>query len=131
MPFLGMTAMPGVEHEPGRGFFVNYAAATIIVMLMTAVGGLFLSDHSLIMREEDRLDEMKLRLVDGTQVARIVDHLEVMEDHFKRLEDHLSHLDKVEEDGSKERNELRYRINRLDDILHPQPGNPTRDGAHP
>jgi hypothetical protein len=113
-----------------QGFYISYAAAGIIIPVLSILVGLAFSDHGAIARLDDKLEYLNGRVVDGTVVARLVDHDANIVERIKIVDDRLKSLETFAGASTNDRASLHFEINSLREYLKYQGKTPPEPPQH-
>jgi hypothetical protein len=112
------------------GFFISYAAAGVLFPLAVVTLGLAIADHTAIGHLDDKLEFLSSRVIDGTVVARLVDHDVLMADRLRVVDDRLKTLETFAGSSTQDRAALHFELSSLRDYLKYMGRNPPDGTEH-
>jgi hypothetical protein len=118
-------------HVRSSGFFISFAAAGILVPVMIVILGLAMADHSAIGHLDDKMEYLNSRVVDGTVVARLVDHDANIIDRLKGIDERLHNLEVFASSSTQDRAAIHFELNAWREWLRYQGKDPPRGIGNP
>src|SRR4051812_47870615 len=106
-----------VEQPRQVGFYISYAAAGVLVPVLVLLVGLAGSDHYAIGHLDDKLEYLNSKVVDGTVVARLVDHDANLVDRIKVVDERLKSLEMFAGSSTQDRAAIHFEMNSLREYL--------------